>query len=90
MNRFLNFLFYATLLFSCLNAIRLREAEKMNNIDYLFSGYNIFKGNPFPLSGNVDPGFEDLIFQVSYTENRLTGDHRFVVPDGYSIKKNQA
>ncbi len=59
----------------------------MNNTDYLFRGYNIFYGNPYPLSGEVDPGFKNLIFDISYKQKLLSEDRRYEIPDGSSLKQ---
>jgi len=59
----------------------------MPNIGYVFSGYDIFYGNPLTVSGlPVDPGFRQPIFQASYGNNATTADQRYLQPDGTFIR----
>lgn len=84
-------IFFITLLVSSSLAIKLnQETATLKNIDYLLSGYDMFYGNPFPTSGNVDPGFRKKIFMASYVKNLKTGDKRFKIPDGLEMQKNDA
>jgi hypothetical protein len=54
--------------------LALADQATIKNIDYLASGYNIFKGNPNSEESS-DPGFTaGQIFELSYTEGRTTGD----------------
>ena len=63
------------------------KAEPMNNIDYLATGYNIFKGDPHNVD-RLDPGFTtNQIFKFTYNEAKETFDNRFKVPDHVDVKK---
>ena len=46
---------------------------------YIGRGYDVLEGNP--LSSKVDPGFEQGIFVLKYTEGKTTEDGRYLVPD---------
>jgi hypothetical protein len=46
-----------------------------------------FFGNPYPVSGKVDPGFRDQIFEVNYEKKIMSGDRRYNVPDGCTFKQ---
>ena len=60
------------------------DAKKMENIDYLFQGYNAFFGNPHDKT--TDPGFtKRKIFQFSYNEGGETADGRYQTPDFVDI-----
>jgi len=61
--------------------------SKMNNIDYLAKGYNIYTGNP--LSEKDDPGFTLPIFKFTYNGDK-TGDGRYEIPKGISIDKQDS
>ncbi len=67
--------------------VSLKNDQHMKNIDYLFAGYDIFYGNPLPVSGKVDPGFRDQIFDVTYDKNIKSGDRRYNVPDGCTFRQ---
>lgn len=57
----------------------------MANIDYLASGYNIYKGDP--LYDGRDPGFTSgHVFTLDYRRGYQTGDRRYFVPDGVSMQ----
>ena len=56
----------------------------MKNIEYLFSGYDIYFGNPASTFGQIDPGFRDSIFIEVY-KGSTTPDSLFVIPDGLSF-----
>jgi hypothetical protein len=64
------------------------EPKPMENNGYLFYGYNLYLGNPHTTEGSIDPGFTNPIFETTYTENILTGDLRFKIPDGSIFGKN--
>jgi len=64
------------------------SSSPMENTGYLFYGYNIYTGNPHSTEGSIDPGFTNPIFKTSYEMNHLTGDLRFMVPDGVVLGKN--
>ena len=42
------------------------NAPRMNNIGYVLSGYDIYRGNPIPTYDIVDPGTRSLIFAAEY------------------------
>ncbi len=66
--------------------MQVQEPKIFNNIGYLFSGYNIYKGNPISKQG--DPGIVGQdIFECSYSKNKLTGDQRYKVPDHTIINR---
>ena len=56
------------------------------NLDYAVGGYDIFQGNPIRQMGSPDPGLRDPIFKVLWSDGQVTGDGRFRVPNGMSIK----
>jgi hypothetical protein len=59
----------------------------MNNIDYLSFGYNIYRANPIPTDGIVDPGFsQNKIFKLSYSRGQTSDDGRYSVPDFVTVK----
>lgn len=66
------------------------DGAHMKNIDYLFAGYDVFYGNPYPVSGKVDPGFRDQIFEVNYEKKTVSGDRRYNVPDGCTFKQTSS
>jgi len=69
--------------------IHLSQSEKpMENSGYLFYGYNLYRGNPHSLSGSLDPGFTNPIFDADYSQGTKTGDLRFSIPAGSLFSKN--
>ncbi len=70
-----------------LQTIQVLNASRMRNTDYLFKGYNIFKGDLAPSDGKIDPGFQAPIFRATWDQNKATTDGRFLIPDGYIISK---
>lgn len=61
------------------------SAKYMENVGYLFGGYNIYEGSPHA-PGTVDPGFQMArIFNVSYEFGQTTSDKRFLIPDYTSV-----
>ena len=62
----------------------------MNNIGYLFRGYDLIKGNPLSAQDRTfDPGFEGKIFEATYSKERTTDDLRFRIPDHVDIYSKQ-
>merc|ERR1712061_38676 len=62
------------------------EAVVMNNIGYLFKGYDIMRGNPLPVVGlSQDPGYRQPIFEATYKSGSKTADERYLQPDGTTI-----
>lgn len=60
-------------------------ASYLDNIGYLFGGYDIVQGSP-NARGSVDPGFKSpKIFQTTYKRKSLTADLRYVVPDHAAV-----
>ena len=58
----------------------------LSNIDFIASGYNIFKGNPKYSEGGRDPGFSpNKIFTITYEEGKVSGDLTFKVPDAIDV-----
>lgn len=65
------------------------NTNTFTNIGYLFLGYHLLNGNPYPVTG-VDPGFRiSKIFQVTYKTGK-TGDNRFRLPEGVSGYRGQS
>lgn len=57
------------------------QPAKLVNIGYLSYGYDIYFGNPNPTTG-FDPGFRDLpFFDFQYTDQAMTSDGRYMIPD---------
>ena len=61
------------------------QKPAMPNIGYLYSGYDIYKGNP--LADRADPGFRNLIFKTSYSKKKTTSDLRFQLPDHVQARR---
>ena len=57
------------------------DAEKLNNVDYLLGGYDLYAGNPKPMDANPDPGFRSAIFKADY-KGSTTPDKSFCIPEG--------
>eukprot|EP00928_Gymnodinium_smaydae_P057382 TRINITY_DN4062_c0_g6_i1.p1 TRINITY_DN4062_c0_g6~~TRINITY_DN4062_c0_g6_i1.p1 ORF type:complete len:1846 (-),score=225.98 TRINITY_DN4062_c0_g6_i1:77-5614(-) len=57
------------------------------SVSWLTSGFNIFKGDPFPNSG-VLAGFGNAVFRIDYSEGTGSGDAGTCVPDGFDIKQS--
>jgi len=56
------------------------------NVEYLFRGYDILKGNPLPIVASDDPGFDvSQIFEVSYTHGLVNSGCQYEVPNGASL-----
>ena len=53
------------------------NAPRMNNIGYVLSGYDIYRGNPVPTYDIVDPGTRSLIFSAEYNGD-MTPDYRYI------------
>jgi len=53
--------------------------QKLINIDYLGIGYDAIQGNP--QSDLEDPGFKQSVFPLEYTDQTVTADGRFLLPD---------
>ena len=53
--------------------------NKMKNIGYILSGYDLWFGNPLAVEQTVDPGFRGQIFAAHYGDT-LTADNRYCVP----------
>jgi hypothetical protein len=65
----------------------LATTPTLSNIDYLFTGYNVFYGNPHS-TDTFDPGFaNNKIFQATYTQEALSADQRYLVPDFVDVKQ---
>ncbi|CAI2187596.1 6260_t:CDS:2 [Funneliformis geosporum] len=55
--------------------------ERLPNVGYLSSGYDIYKGNPRE-TGSVDPGFRlESIFNLTL-DGGTTSDGRYILPKG--------
>jgi hypothetical protein len=91
MSKLINISFICMIIFTFSFSLNLKskptQATLMKNIDYLFSGYDVFYGNPYPLSGKLDPGFRDQIFVASYKNENFSADDRFKVPDGTFLRQ---
>lgn len=91
MSKLINISFICLVIFTFSFSLNLKskrtQATLMKNIDYLFSGYDVFYGNPYPLSGKLDPGFRDQIFVASYKNENFSADDRFKVPDGTFLRQ---
>jgi hypothetical protein len=61
------------------------EPKPMPSIDYALTGYDIFKGNPTPTNGMLDPGFTTRIFAGKYDRKQTTADGLYHRPDGTDI-----
>ena len=62
------------------------EMRTLHNIGFLFSGYNLLNGNPFPREG-IDPGFSmSPLFTTVYKGGR-TDDGRVLLPVGVHAYK---
>ena len=66
------------------------DGTKMNNIGYLFRGYNLLKGNPLTPERTFDPGFQQMIFDATYNDNKKTADDRYEIPDNVQVTKKIA
>jgi hypothetical protein len=62
------------------------DPQRMTNINHCLDGYNIFYGNPTPILQNMDPGFRRQIFKAEFEKLRVTGDQRWLQPDGVEIR----
>merc|ERR1711936_1374633 len=62
------------------------NAPRMNNIGYVLSGYDIYRGNPVPTYDIVDPGTRSLIFAAEHNGD-MTPDYRYCTPEGISLLK---
>ena len=71
---------------SCESILKNKQTPtKMINIGYLSYTYDIYQGNPNPTAG-FDPGFDEYpIFNFAYTQNTLTADGRYLVPDKVNV-----
>lgn len=56
---------------------------------YVGKGYDILAGNPLSGEG-VDPGFQQEIFEFSYSKGEMTEDGKFLIPDGVAHTKTTA
>jgi len=61
-------------------------ATKMPNLDYVLTGYDIFRGNPTSNDGLPDPGFRNQIFKATTAEGRKTADGRYEIPNGMFVR----
>jgi len=61
------------------------NASILDNLDYILRGYNAAYGNPH--DNKVDPGFKNLIFKASYSQNKVTGDLKFRILDGTDMAR---
>jgi hypothetical protein len=62
----------------------------MKNVDYLASGYDVFKGNPqSSATPGRDPGFRHMIFQFNYSSKLTTDDLRYIIPDRTAFRTNK-
>ncbi|KAM3133363.1 hypothetical protein pb186bvf_014524 [Paramecium bursaria] len=58
------------------------DPKPFPNIDYLFSGYDLYKANPLTWSQSSDPGFTGRsIFNPQYKQKLITIDGRHKIPD---------
>jgi len=65
--------------------VQAGATEYMKNIGYLGTGYDLIKGNPH--ANSVDPGFAEAIVDLqSYTQNQITPDRRFYLPDNTAAR----
>ena len=85
---------YSTMAAKVLNTLQTSAATEapaaMNNIGYLASGYNIFKGNPLS-EDKFDPGFsKNTIFDFEYNKKDTSEDERFLIPDFIDVSKDDA
>jgi len=55
---------------------------------YLFYGYNLYRGNPHPLSESIDTGFTNQIFFSNHTNGVKTGETKSNNPSGFTFAKN--
>jgi len=62
------------------------DPQLMTNINHCLDGYNIFYGNPIPINEHMDPGYKRQIFKADYEPGRVTGDRRYLQPDGLEIR----
>lgn len=58
--------------------------KRIPQIGYLGTGYNGYTGNPF--SGGVDPGFLHPVIKLSYSENQITPDGMWLIPDNTTVE----
>lgn len=62
------------------------DPKPIANIDYMFSGYNLFEGNPITWSQSCDPGFTGRkIFNPNYSRKTITSDGRYKVPNALNV-----
>ena len=62
---------------------------KFANIDFLFSGYDVTRSNPFSSHG-IDPGFTmGLLFNIEY-KGRRTADGMYLLPSGMYARNSVA
>ena len=69
-------------------AYRLVEAPpsavpKFPNINCLSYGYDYFQRNP--LSGGSDPGWKSTVFQFSYSNEEVSSDEKYRIPDTVEV-----
>ncbi|CAK56407.1 unnamed protein product (macronuclear) [Paramecium tetraurelia] len=62
------------------------DPKAIANIDFIFSGYNLFLGNPITWRETSDPGFTGRnIFLTSYSKKQVTSDGRHKIPDNLNV-----
>ena len=57
----------------------------MPDIDYLFRGYDLMRGNPKSTEADVDPGYLEPIFATTYVFQKRSSDRRYLIPDGIEV-----
>jgi len=62
-------------------AALLVSGDTTPGFQFLGYGYDILYGNPRSTEGGGDPGFRTNVFDFTYTENTMTGDGKWQVPD---------
>ncbi|KAK3288135.1 hypothetical protein CYMTET_4379 [Cymbomonas tetramitiformis] len=61
--------------------------KKVPNIDYLGMGYDIFRGNPLEVEeGRADPGWQRLVYNLTYLPGEVTPDGQILQPDNTEIR----
>jgi hypothetical protein len=78
---FINFFVaFNVIVFHLQLAIDFCDAQpKLTNIDYLGLGYDAIYGNPH--SDLHDPGFREAVFRLDYTQQSVSSDGKWLVPD---------
>lgn len=60
---------------------------KVPEISYLGMGYDIFRGNPLEVEqGRADPGWQRLVYNLTYLPGQVTPDGQILQPDNTEIK----